>query len=168
MNTVAKVVFGSSINGKRRIEGVASYDILYSTSSSLLQELPLCSTVSIKHPIPHVRCFLIDRNGFLLVHPDFLNQNVYTNPDEADPIQNIFIGTKEPDIANALLDAGVIKAFLNMRSPTGTHYYNYYKLDVSMFVDNSVHHGQFNSKLKCLQPNASWSITRIIPRGGRD
>ncbi|KAL6077084.1 hypothetical protein QOT17_002391 [Balamuthia mandrillaris] len=48
------------------------------------------------------QCFIFDQSGLLLVHPDF-NQST-TNKDY--PTENVFVGTKAGELAQALVDAG--------------------------------------------------------------
>jgi hypothetical protein len=162
MNTLAKVVAGPSLNGRQRIEGVASYDLLYTTSHALLPTLTSCDDVPVSHPVRHVHCFLLDTNGFLLVHSDFLEQDLNADLETAEPIQNVFLGSKEPDIADVLIEAGIITQLMNKRSPTGEYTYNFYRLNSSVFESEPVQQGKLEgSKLKCLETNATWYMSYI-------
>ena len=63
-----------------------------------------CAKDDVRSRERHTACFLIETSGLLLTHSDFL-----LTKEQNDFNSNVFLGTKEPDLADALINDGIIK-----------------------------------------------------------
>ena len=155
MNTIASVVWGSSRNGRRKVEGVVGYDYLYPKMNNFLPDSTGCAKDDVRSRERHTACFLIETSGLLLTHSDFL-----LTKEQNDINSNVFLGKKEPDLADALINDGIIKYIENKKSPDSKQLLNYYSVDRDAFKSSNVLHGTLEGSLKCL--NASEPITWYI------
>lgn len=179
MNTLASPVWDS----KNRIQGVMGFDFLYPMMDAILPSISQCSAKVVrdigKSGGQEVACWLVELSGLLLTHSDFLaskeDKDKWAGSTGTDgtsegewPIENVFVGKKEPDLAQGLIDK---KVFIPQRSqdPTSESFVNYYVADLSIFsasnplvkgeitVDTAICLDVFNAPGKTIK----WFITPV-------
>jgi len=179
MNTLASVVFGAygPENKERKINGVIGFDFLYPVMNEMLPTLTDCSAKAVRdigqNGEREIACFLLDLSGLFLSHSDFLASEAdklhfFGGTEQGTwPIENVFVGKKEPDLADALIDANVFVP-LSSRTPDSRNTVNYYKVNETLFKESPVVSGQINiGHSKCLQapeglsPDVTWFVAHV-------
>ena len=187
ISTLASPVWGSSMDpSTSHVLGVVGYDFIYSTMHQFVSSLTdgICSTKNIRdmnngngnNNEKDVACFLFDFSGLLLTHSDFLATEeekkaalsfgvTIDHVDEGDwPIQNVFIGKKEPDLGNALIKSGVIVP-QSSTSPDSMRMVSFYKVNMDIFtVEKQVIQGEItlNDNPSCLQTTENSPIKWFV------
>ena len=153
MNTLASVVWGPSLgidSDERSINGVAGFDFLYPVMDNFLPSLTDCSPKKVRDigqdADREIMCVLFEMSGLFLSHTDFLasdedkekvQQAEGTGTDDtaagAWPIENVFVGKKEPDLADVLIEAGVIQLH-SSRTPDSAKTVKFYRVNEEAFV----------------------------------
>jgi hypothetical protein len=153
MNTLASVVWGPSLgpdSDERKINGVTGFDFLYPVMDNFLPSLTDCSPKKVRdigQEAPReIGCWLFELSGLFLSHTDFLasdedkekvQQAEGTGTDDtaagAWPIENVFVGKKEPDLADALIEAGIFQLH-SSRTPDSTKTVNFYRVNEEAFI----------------------------------
>jgi len=154
--------------------------------NGVLPSLTKCSSEKVREigqKLPReISCYLIEKSGLFLTHSDFLlsdeEKKEMQGVDSGDgsaaagswPIANVFIGVKEPDLADALIANNILVENTD-RSPDSTANIIYYKINDSVFSGTSSKDGVISGTLdlaqtKCLEVPAdggavSWFITPI-------
>ncbi|GAB5365779.1 hypothetical protein AAMO2058_001087600 [Amorphochlora amoebiformis] len=120
-----------------RVQGVIGYDFVFPAFINQTAQLANCSLKRVQLAVasdPEPMCFFIDKSGMLATHSDFLvsfteieSYPEYTGTNLGSwPIENVFIGEKEPPLATALMDAGVLvrKSSLNEDKSQMLHFFS--------------------------------------------
>jgi len=153
MNTLASVVWGPSLgpdSDERTINGVMGFDFLYPVMDNFLPSLTDCSPKKVRdigqEAQREIACFLFEMSGLFLSHSDFLaseedkqkiQQTDGTGTDDTAsgdwPIENVFVGKKEPDLADALIEAGIFQLH-SSRTPDSANTVHFYRVNEKAFV----------------------------------
>jgi hypothetical protein len=168
-----------------KVFGVHGWDMLYSTMNDFLAEktvvggMPGCAILNLTHNVHNYKahrgeavCFLMDPSGLLITHPDFLIPKESAalagydrNGIDANgewPIENVFIGKKEPAIAKALIATGVL-APQSQASDDSSLQLSWYEVDDSKFVASGAPtyvSGSLNDP-DCINSGATWRAIHI-------
>lgn len=180
MNTLTSVVWGPRSNtNERKINGVVGFDFLYPVMNNMLPEMTDCSSKAVRDigqsGTREISCWLFELSGLFLSHSDFLaskedkekfGQGGGTDVADAGewPIENVFVGKKEPDLADALINANVFEK-LTSRTPDSKRIVHYYRVNENLFTEeNPVISGKINiADSKCLQaPSDSGDVTWFV------
>jgi gamma-aminobutyric acid type B receptor len=170
-----------------KVFGVHGWDMLYSTMNNFLAEktvvdgMPGCAILNLTHNVHNYKahrdeavCFLMDPSGLLITHPDFLipsedaalagydRNGVDANGEW--PIENVFIGKKEPAIAKALISTGVLTP-QSQASDDSSLQLNWFEVDDSKFVHPTTgaptHVGGSLNDPNCIKSGATWRAMHI-------
>ena len=119
MNTLASVVWGPQQAG-RQITGVMGYDFLYPVMNDMVPSVSDCSNKNVRdigqNNPRETACWLIEVSGLLLTHTDFLatKESELKEVKNYAQVENVFLGLKEPDIADVLIEAKVLIPHYNL------------------------------------------------------
>ena len=139
INTMAVPIFTKT--GK--IQGVMGLDFLFPVMNSILPQVSDCSTKSVrdigKTAQGEVACFLIEFSGLLITHSDFLittSEKIAIDDFDGNewPVENVFLGKKEPDLANVLIREKVFVKTVSQSPDSETMVY-YFKTDLTVFTE---------------------------------
>ena len=171
MNTLASVVWGPQ-QAERQITGVMGYDFLYPVMNDMVPSVSDCSNKNVRdigqNNPREICCWLIELSGLLLTHTDFLatKESELKEVKNYAQVENVFLGLKEPDIADVLIEAKVLIAKTS-RTPDSRNIIYTYRFDETKFTaTNPVISGAFNSPLSCLQApkdggEVKWHISHV-------
>ena len=153
---------------------ITTSDIVIGSTTVLYTNL---NTVT-KTKSREIGCWLFEFSGLFLSHSDFLisekeKANIEgTGTDDtasgAWPIENVFVGKKEPDLADALIKANILKEHKS-RTPDSSEIVYFYRVneDILKEAELGVMSGTLNSaNSKCLQaPSDSnpvkWFVSHV-------
>lgn len=168
ISTLASVVWGaaSADNGQksteRAVQGVVAYDFLYPVMNDMVSSMTNCSAKKVRDigqdGVREVGCWLFQASGLLLTHSDFLASTLEeqsfsdrTTSEGEWPIENVFLGRKEPDLAEALIAAGLFVEN-SYRSPDSSETVHFYKVNRTVLSKSSVLSGTIDTvRSKCLR-----------------
>ena len=114
-----------------------------------------------KCSVPTTFCAMIDLTGFILFHSKTIN---YLNR----PVHDIFLGLREPDLADALIDANFFVLEENLRSADSKLLKSIYRLNEKKLKDlggTATGLLPFDGSLKCLQATSEpskWYLGRVV------
>ena len=182
MNTLTSVVWGpyGPKKKERKINGVVGFDFLYPVMNNMLPEMTNCSSKAVRDigqqsGTREISCWLFELSGLFLTHSDFLatqeDKEKFGKGGGTDvagtgewPIENVFVGKKEPDLADALINAKVLVE-LTSRTPDSQKTIHYYRVNENLFSEeNTVLSGKINvAQSKCLQaPGDGFDVTWFV------
>jgi hypothetical protein len=157
-----------------RVIGVHGWDMLYPQVNAWPALFTGCMPQSETSNIYSQRaddvkpmCFLMDPAGLLLTHSDFMITEAAAAFMAGDtgvggdtgvwPIENVFVGKKEPQLAQALLDAGF---FVEHTGPDDDNdmLLSWFEADMSVLDSDGYLSGSFGSDRTCYKSGAVWHI----------
>jgi hypothetical protein len=171
MNTLASVIWGprNIKNGKksdereeRKVNGVVGTDFLYPVMNNMLPSLTDCSDKNVREigqdESREIACWLFELSGLFLTHSDFLaSKSDQTKISKGQsnngewPVENVFVGKKEPDLADAIIAAGILIE-QSSRTPDSSQTIHYYRVNEEAFSSSTTISGNLNvESSKCLQ-----------------
>ena len=186
MNTLASIVWGGYDKERRnrKINGVVGFDFLYPVMNQILPAISDCSPKGVRDvgqgDSREIACWLFEVSGLFLTHSDFLATDEEKakaatgdgsdgSAAEAWPIENVFVGKKEPDIADTLISDGIFVE-QSSRTPDSAKTIYYYKVNNKLFDESNdfVRSGEIDVKnSKCLQEpkgtskNVQWFVSPV-------
>jgi hypothetical protein len=190
ISTLSAVVWGryrSKDGAEHRLTdtilGVAGYDFLFETREvrNILKSTSngACSTAQ------NVTCMVFDYSGMLIFYRDFMLSDAekatiadqrrrHNVSREMWHTHNVFLGAKDPDLADALIAQGIFVLHTNIRSPDSKYLISQYMLDdarLSAALGNetdgvSVVSGLIaaTGEAKCFDTPSEGSIIKTTPR----
>mmetsp|Transcript_22789 Transcript_22789/g.38174 ORF Transcript_22789/g.38174 Transcript_22789/m.38174 type:complete len:1216 (-) Transcript_22789:1067-4714(-) len=153
-----------------RVAGVIGYDYVYPVFHNFTFNYANCSNANVQDHLntsSQPMCFLVDTAGMLLTHSDFLitaseatDLGYVTGTIGTWPIENIFLGKKEPPLASALIDIGfLVPKSSSNRDKTAT--LSFYETNDTVLDANGVlRGGDIISTTSCAW-QGNWSIIQV-------
>jgi hypothetical protein len=163
--TVTSVIWNkdttpSDLNKKHQIFGVVGMDYSVAESDHLSDMSDGgCSS-------PTTFCTLIDIFGSLVFHQDFANaNNGYLN---GKSVNDMFLGVREPDLADALIARNLLQLQPRQKSPDSKVFTSMYRVNEKMIQDlGGMATGTLVTTLKCLErtspsaPLPKWYLSLV-------
>jgi len=176
MNTFSSVIFDLPIPGMNtsdKVWGVVGWDMLYEDMNIWISTVTGCALQSATdNAYTHKTtdkpiCFLLDESGLLLTHGDFMMtlkdaqkyQNL-TDETSAWPIDSVFLGLKEPALANALITSGFLvpKSAPSITNDAILHWFDVNETSIS---ESGVLSGTINDCRCYRSAETNWFLSHI-------
>ncbi|GAB5360269.1 hypothetical protein AAMO2058_000613100 [Amorphochlora amoebiformis] len=153
----------------KRIAGVLGYDFTYGTFAKDMLLKTNCSLANVQDHLStdlKPMCFIFDQSGLLIIHSDFLISQSqaqalqYAVSDFGSwPVNNVFLGSKEPPLAQALEDVGffVRKSELNEDLTERIHFF---ETNETMFGSNGILSGTIMPTPEC-EWQGNWKLSKL-------
>ena len=106
--------------------------------NNIIPTISDCSAKSVRdigqNGVPReISCWLIELSGLLLTHSDFLATGDTT---KTNVVENVFLGKKECDVADALLSSNVIQK-LSSQTPDSEKVVHFFKVNQQLLEGQS-------------------------------